>query len=120
MARSKRVRRGVVRLSKSSTVVIAGLMLLLGSRPSWAGPQNQIPTLTDFFGNTAAGASALVSNGQGSRNSAFGYHALVETTRALDAGLIPRAERSPRRELAAVADARISYGVLSVFASRRI
>ena len=77
MTRSKRVRRDVGKLSKSSTLGIAGLLLLLGSGLAWAGPPN--PTASDNAGNTAGGSSALINN-MGSRNSAFGADALNSNT----------------------------------------
>lgn len=44
--------RGVSKFSKSGSVGIAGLMLLLGGELSWAGPPNR--TSSDNAGNTAA------------------------------------------------------------------
>jgi hypothetical protein len=86
MTRSKRVRRGVGRLSKSRTVGIAGLVLLLGSGLSWADSWN--PTGSDGNGNTAGGDGTLTSpitppvQGPlitGSYNSGFGYFALTNS-----------------------------------------
>jgi hypothetical protein len=57
---------------------IAGLVLLLGSGPSSAGPPN--PTASDGLGNTAGGTNALVSNTTGDGNTAFGDVALVSNT----------------------------------------
>jgi hypothetical protein len=65
------------KLSKSGTLGIAGLVLLLGSGPSWAGPPN--PTGSDANGNTAGGADALAVN-TGFNNTGFGYEALGKNT----------------------------------------
>jgi FAD binding domain len=54
------------KLSKGATLGIAGLVLLLGSGSSWAGPPN--PTGSDANGNTAGGADALVINTGSYRN----------------------------------------------------
>ena len=89
MTRSKRVRRGVGRLSKSRTVGIAGLVLLLGSGLSLADSWN--PTGSDGNGNTAGGDGTLnspltpPSQGPfitGSYNSGFGYFALTNSNLA--------------------------------------
>jgi hypothetical protein len=74
MAKSKLVTRGVGKLSRSRTLGIAGLLLLLGTEPSWAGPPN--PTPSDGFANTAGGTGALKNNTTGGLNSAFGSEAL--------------------------------------------
>jgi hypothetical protein len=70
-----RVVRQGGRLLNSSTFGIAGLMLLFGSGPSWAGgPPN--PTPSDALKNTAGGGYALYNNIGGEENTAFGYGAL--------------------------------------------
>ena len=76
MARSKRMRCAVSKLSKSGIlgIGIAGLVLLLGSRPAGAGPPN--PTPSDTHGNTAGGTFALLNNTTGVYNTAFGQGAL--------------------------------------------
>jgi hypothetical protein len=61
---------------QSRTLGIAGLVLLLGSGASWAGPPN--PTASDAAGQTAGGSYALY-NGGGEANTAFGEDALFST-----------------------------------------
>src|SRR6516164_11068139 len=78
MTMSKRVRREMDMHSKSGTVGIAGLLLLLGSGLVWAGPPN--PTPSDNLGNTAGGAFALYHNTTGFYNTAFGQGALYSNT----------------------------------------
>ena len=94
MTRSKGVRREGSKLSRSGTLGIASLLLLLGSGLSWAGPPN--PTPSDGNGNTAGGANALVSttccyntgfgedalsmNTSGEGNTASGFRALLNNT----------------------------------------
>jgi hypothetical protein len=74
MTGSKRVGREVSKLSHSGILGIAGLVLLLGGGPSWAGgPPN--PTQSDASGSTAGGSFALFNN-TGIYNTAFGYVAL--------------------------------------------
>src|SRR5438445_211063 len=74
MARSKSIRRGVGKLSDSGGLGVAGLVLLLGSGPSWAGPPN--PTASDSAANTAGGTSVLINNTTGIVNTALGAWAL--------------------------------------------
>ncbi|HEX8836903.1 MAG TPA: hypothetical protein VF748_08210, partial [Candidatus Acidoferrum sp.] len=62
------------KLSKSGALGMAGLVLLLGSGLSWAGPPN--PTSSDINNNTAGGTNALSSNATGANNTAFGSEAL--------------------------------------------
>ena len=78
MARLKCVSRRVGRLSKYSALGIAGLVLLLGSRPAGAGPPN--PTPSDTQGNPAGGAFALLNNTTGVYNTAFGQGTLYRNT----------------------------------------
>jgi len=80
MARSKRIRCAGSKLSKSGTlgIGIAGLVLLVGSRPAGAGPPN--PTPSDTLGNTAGGAFALLNNTTGLYNTAFGQGTLCGNT----------------------------------------
>src|SRR6516162_1575882 len=94
MTGSKGVRREGGKLSRSGTLGIASLLLLLGSGLSWAGPPN--PTPSDGNGNTAGGANALVSttccyntgfgedalsmNTTGEGNTASGFRALLNNT----------------------------------------
>lgn len=79
MARSKRVRREVGKLSHSGTLGTAGLVLLLGGGPSWAaGPPN--PTASDANRNTAGGTGALFDNTTGFGNTAFGDSVLQFNT----------------------------------------
>jgi trimeric autotransporter adhesin len=60
------------------TFGIAGLALLLGSGPSWAGgPPNPTPSDSSF--NTAGGSDALYNN-DGVDNTAFGFGALFKNT----------------------------------------
>ena len=70
------MRCAVSKLSKSGIlgIGIAGLVLLLGSRPAGAGPPN--PTPSDTHGNTAGGTFALLNNTTGVYNTAFGQGAL--------------------------------------------
>jgi hypothetical protein len=80
MARSKRIRSSAVsKLSKSGIlgIGIAGLVLLLGSRPAGAGPPNPP---SDILGNTAGGAFALLNNTTGLYNTAFGQGTLCGNT----------------------------------------
>jgi hypothetical protein len=63
---------------QSRTLGIIGLVLLLGSGLSWAGPPD--PTPSDEFGNTAGGSYALDNNTTGGDNTAFGFGALVTNT----------------------------------------
>jgi hypothetical protein len=65
------------KLSKSGTLGIAGLVLLLGSGPTWAGPPNL--TASDANGNTAGGTNVLVIN-TGFYNTGFGDEALGKNT----------------------------------------
>jgi len=78
MARSKRVRREMSKLSKSGALGMAGLVLLLGCGLSWAGPPN--PTSSDINNNTAGGTNALSFNATGAYNTAFGSEALEFST----------------------------------------
>ena len=80
MARSKRIRCAVSKLSKSGIlgIGIAGLVLLVGSRPAGGGPPN--PTPSDAHGNTAGGAFALLNNTTGLYNTAFGQGTLYGNT----------------------------------------
>jgi len=80
MTRLKRVRREVDKLPRSGTLGIAGLVFLLGSGLSWAGPPN--PTPSDQWGNTAGGDFALHNNTDGviTVNTAFGASALSFNT----------------------------------------
>ena len=80
MARSKRIRCAVSKLSKSGIlgIGIAGLVLLVGSRPAGAGPPN--PTPSDTHGNMAGGAFALLNNTTGLYNTAFGQGTLYGNT----------------------------------------
>ena len=77
MARSERVRCGVGKLSKTGSIGIAGLALLLGSGLAWAGPPN--PTASDSSANTAGGTNALIIT-TGLYNTGFGYQALFQNT----------------------------------------
>ncbi len=63
--------------------VVAGLVLLLHSTPSWGGPPN--PTLSDAHRNTAGGTGALLdatteSFADDFDNTGFGYNALRYNT----------------------------------------
>jgi hypothetical protein len=69
--------RGVSNFSKSGTVGIVGLALLLGSGLTWAAPPN--PTASDSSMNTAGGTNALIMT-TGLDNSGFGYEALRQNT----------------------------------------
>jgi trimeric autotransporter adhesin len=78
MARSKRVSHGVGKLCNSRTLGVVSLVLLLGSRPSWAGPPD--PTPSDALGNTAGGTGAVFSTTTGAQNTGFGFDALGTNT----------------------------------------
>ncbi len=59
-------------------IVVASLMLILGTTPSWgAGPPNN--DVSDVTGNTAGGTGALFNNA-GGNNTAFGFGALQLNT----------------------------------------
>jgi hypothetical protein len=60
-------------MKRVAGLVIAGLILLLGTGPSWGGPPN--PTESDANGNTASGTGALLNVSSGNRNTAFGVGA---------------------------------------------
>jgi hypothetical protein len=78
IARSKRVRREVGKPSKSGILGIAGLVLLLGSGPSWAQAN---PTVSNpINGDTAGGSNVLVGNTTGEENTASGFEVLVNNT----------------------------------------
>ena len=69
--------RGVNRFSKSGTVGIVGLALLLRSGLALAGPPN--PMQSDSLDNTAGGTDALIIT-TGSVNTGFGSHVLYHNT----------------------------------------
>src|SRR5437762_14005546 len=59
--------------------VVAALVLLVNSTPTWGGSLN--PTASDGNGNTAGGPGALQSvTPGGTFNTALGYQALTTTT----------------------------------------
>src|SRR6516225_9881526 len=60
MARSKSLGRGVGELSRSGTICIAGLLLLLGSGLSWAGPPDPTPRARIAHGRSELGAEGLL------------------------------------------------------------
>jgi hypothetical protein len=60
------------------SIMVAGLCLMLGAVPSWAGPPNN--DVSDARGNTAGGTGALVNNSTGAANTAFGDVALQNNT----------------------------------------
>ena len=78
MTRSRRARQEVGELSKSGTLGIVGVVLLVGSSQSWAGPPNL--TASDAAGNKAGGTNAVVNNPTGIFNTGFGWEALSQNT----------------------------------------
>jgi trimeric autotransporter adhesin len=78
MAASKCMGRRVRRPFICRTAAAVSLVLLLGSRPVWAGPPD--PTASDALANTAGGSNALGRNTTGGGNTAFGFDALYSNT----------------------------------------
>jgi hypothetical protein len=64
--------------ASSGSIMVAGLCLILGAVPGWAGPPNN--DASDARGNTAGGTGALVNNTTGAANTAFGDVALQNNT----------------------------------------
>jgi hypothetical protein len=60
------------------SLMAAGLCLMLGAAPSWAGPPNN--DVSDPLGNTAGGTGALKNNTTSPTNTAFGLDALQNNT----------------------------------------
>jgi hypothetical protein len=46
--------------ASGNSIMVAGLCLILGAVPGWAGPPNN--EVSDARGNTAGGTGALVNN----------------------------------------------------------
>jgi Chaperone of endosialidase len=62
--------------------MVAGLWLMLGAGPGWAGPPDIV--VSDAKGNTAGGTGALFSNTTGHDSTAFGLDALQHNTTGAD------------------------------------
>jgi trimeric autotransporter adhesin len=78
MNRSKRGGREAGKRFNSRALGVVGLVLLLRSGASWAGPPN--PTASDAYANTAGGTNALYHVTTGGSNTAFGFGALFSNT----------------------------------------